>query len=89
MPERIIRTFRHAHCKKGPARCAACREENSTSICLLELYPPGDGLAQRRMIEVTRDGASAWFGYEVVRAFAGEEEARAYAKAHGIGDVAL
>lgn len=87
MPEHIIRPIRLAAGSKRPGEPPSTDEP---TLCLLALYPPhDDGLAQRRLIEVVREGESAWYGYEVVRAFADEAEARGYATAHGIEDVAL
>ena len=56
-------------------------------ICLLEVHPPGGGLAQRRLIAVAHGGETVWHEYDVVRAFADESEARGYAQEHEIDDV--
>jgi hypothetical protein len=58
-------------------------------ICLLDICPPDAGLVQRRVIEVTIDGEKAWREFDVVRAFADEKEALAYAAQNGIEDVVI
>ena len=84
MAERVIRRVRLEHCKRGPERCELCREMDREAWCLLELYRPGESPAQRRVIELERDGEPAWWEFEVLRVFGGEQEARAYAAEHGI-----
>jgi hypothetical protein len=56
-------------------------------ICLLDIDPPDLGLVQRRVIEVTIDGETAWREFDVVQAFEDEAEALAYAGEAGITDV--
>jgi hypothetical protein len=56
-------------------------------LCLLDVFPPGEGLMQRRLIEVEVEGEPVWHAYEVVRVFADEEEAQAYAGENGVTDV--
>lgn len=85
----IIRTIRTAHCKRGPQRCAKCREMNREQICLLDIDPPQPGMMQRRVIEVEIDGERAWREFDVVRAFESTEEALAYAAEHAIQDIQL
>ena len=87
MSRRIIRKIRLAHCKKGPLLCEKCREMNVEKICLLETFPPGMGMAQRRMIQVERDGEEVWREFEIVTAFDSEGEAREYAARNGIDDM--
>jgi hypothetical protein len=58
-------------------------------ICLLDICPPDAGLVQRRVIEVTIDGQTEWREFDVVRAFADEGEAAAYAAQNGIEDVVI
>ena len=87
MSHLVIRTIRLAHCKRGPETCETCREMDTPRLTLLDVDPPDAGLQQRRVIEIVIDGASAWREYDVVRTFEDEDEARAYAKAHGIEDV--
>lgn len=89
MPCYVIRPLRLAHCKRGPSRCARCREMDEPRICLLDVCPPQQGELQRRVIALVVDGQRVWREFDIVRVFAGEEEARAYAAAHGIDDVLL
>jgi hypothetical protein len=58
-------------------------------LCLLEIFPPDAGLAQRRLIELEVAGEAVWQAFEVVRVFADEAEARLYAEEKGIADVEL
>jgi hypothetical protein len=58
-------------------------------LCLLEICPPGEGMAQRRVMPVQIEGEVVWMEFEVARVFSSEEEARAYAQQHGIEDVEL
>ncbi len=51
MPRYIIRRLRLAHCKKGPDRCAQCREMNVEKICLLAIAPPQPGELQFTRIQ--------------------------------------
>jgi len=53
MPERIIRPIRLAVGSKRPGEP---HDADVPTLCLLALYPPHDGLAQRRLIEVVRGG---------------------------------
>ena len=89
MSHHIIRTIRTTHCKRGPQRCAICRQMNAARICLLDIDPPQPGMMQRRTIEVEIDGKRVWREFDVVRAFASEEQALAYAATHHIQDIAL
>jgi hypothetical protein len=54
-------------------------------IALLDVDPPRAHEQARPVIKV----GDAWRPYDVVREFASEDEARAYAAAHGITDVDL
>jgi len=87
MSQHIIRRMRLAHCKRGPAVCAKCREMDEEKICLLDICPPDQGMVQRRVIELSRDGESVWREFDIVRAFESPEEAREYAEQKGIDDV--
>jgi len=58
-------------------------------VCLLALYPPGEGAVQRRLMQVDVAGQTEWYAFEVVRTFGSEEEARVYAAQNQIGDVLL
>jgi hypothetical protein len=89
MPCHIIRKIRLAHCKRGPAVCEKCREMDVERICLLDICPPDAGQVQRRVVEVTMDGEKAWREFDVVRMFADDDEAAAYAAQNGIADVAI
>jgi hypothetical protein len=86
-PQPIIRTIRLAHCKRGLDACEECRELDTPMICLLALYAPGEGDAQRRMIGVVREGQQAWFEYDILRRFKTQMEATSYAEEHGLEDV--
>jgi hypothetical protein len=55
-------------------------------ICLLEINPPGLGMAQRRVMQVRIDGEEVWREFETVRVFDSAGEAQAYAQAHGVED---
>ncbi len=89
VPHQIIRRIRTAHCKKGPGRCPQCRELSDGAICLLELWPPDAGTAQRRMISLNEGGQRTWYAYEVVRKFDTAAEARAFAEQNAVDDVEL
>jgi hypothetical protein len=56
-------------------------------LCLLEILPPDEGLMQRRLIEVEVRGEAVWRAFDVLKVFADEEEARAYAEENGVMDV--
>ncbi len=84
-PRYIIRKIRLAHCKRGPERCAKCREMDEERICLLDVCPPDYGLLQRPVIQV----GDTWREYDVVRSFENAGEARDYAAEHHISDVEL
>ncbi len=85
----VIRRIRLAHCKRGPAVCAQCREMGQAKICLLDISPPHPGEIQRRVIEVSLGGEMVWREYDVVRVFETQEEAQVYAEEHAISDVEL
>jgi hypothetical protein len=85
----IIRKIRLAHCKRGPAVCEKCRQMDVERICLLDICPPDAGQMQRRVIEVLVDGKTEWHEFDVVRMFADEQEAKAYAAQNGIEDVVI
>lgn len=89
MSSHIIRRIRTAHCKRGPSVCEKCREMDVERICLLDICPPDAGQMQRRVIEVTVGSETEWREFDVVRAFADEEEAVAYAAQNGIEDIAI
>lgn len=86
-----IRAMRPLHCARGPARCKDCREAAKAPATprLLDVCPDDADLVARPVTEVVRDGRTEHRVYDVVRVFADEAEARAFATAHGIADVAL
>jgi hypothetical protein len=83
----IIRRMRLAHCKRGPDGCDKCRELDAEMICLLDLYAPGEGDSQRRVIEVVCQGKQTWYDYDILRTFDTWMEAMLFAEEHGIEDV--
>ena len=87
LPRFVIRRMRLAHCKKGPAVCQKCREMNQERIVLLDVCPPDQGKMQRRVIELEREGESAWLEFDIIRVFEHEEEALDYAAENGIDDI--
>ena len=89
MSHHIIRRIRLGHCARGPKWCEKCREMDREAPCLLDVDPPNYGMVARRMIELEFEGESFWREFDVVRTFESEQEARAYAEAHGIQDVEL
>ena len=84
MSRYIIRMIRLAHCKRGPAVCAKCREMDEERTCLLDISPPDQGMVQRRVIEIQRDGESVWREFDIVRTFDSKKEAIEYAEQKGI-----
>jgi hypothetical protein len=86
-PQLIIRTICLSHCKRGPDACEECRELETPMICLLAMYAPGEGDAQRRTIGVVREGQQAWFEYDILLRFETQMEATRYAEEHGLEDV--
>lgn len=84
-----IRSLRLAHCKRGPSRCATCREWDEERPCLLDLDPADRGLIQRRVLEVEVAGERRWVEFDVVEVFADRDQALRYARDHGIDDVEL
>jgi hypothetical protein len=89
MPYHAIRRVRIAHCKRGPSRCDKCREMDAERICLLEIWPPGEGEMQRRVLSMEENGVQVWREFDIVRSFESGEEAQIYAEQHGIDDVEL
>ncbi len=85
----IIRKIRLAHCKRGPERCEKCREMDEEKICLLDICPPDQGMMQRRIIQLNRDGEETWREFDIVQIFESEEEAEAYAGENGITDIEI
>ena len=89
MQRYVIRKMRLAHCKRGPALCARCREMDVEQICLLDIDPPHPGEIQRRVIQVSVGGQAVWREFDVVKIFADAAEACQYASENGIADVEL
>lgn len=89
MTHHIIRLISMSHCKRGPEHCPKCRAMGGPRICLLDIAPPDQGMVQRRVIELQIDGERAWREFDVIRVFADEAEARAFAAENGIDDIDL
>jgi hypothetical protein len=89
MSRYILRKVRLAHCKKGPALCPKCREMDVERFSLLDIDPPRPGQIQRRVIEISDEGRTAWCEYDIVRVFESQEAALDYARQHSIHDVEL
>jgi hypothetical protein len=89
MSHLVIRRLRVPHCKRGPARCAACRAGDVLRLCLLDVDPLGADRIQRPVIEVRVDGALTWRPYDVLRSFADEAEALRHARESGVTDIRL
>jgi hypothetical protein len=87
MRDLIIRSLATSERKRPDAGEQFTRSPEVRRICLLELFRPGEGLAQRRAIEVNRGQGTVWREYEIVRSFSSPDEAIAYANEHGIADV--
>jgi len=58
-------------------------------ICLLDICPPDQGMMQRRIIQLNRDGEETWREFDIVQIFESEEEAEAYAGENGITDIEI
>lgn len=84
MSHHIIRAISMSHCKRGPESCPKCRAVSGPRICLLDIAPPDQGMVQRRVIEVQINGERVWREFDVIRVFAGEAEARAWAAEHKV-----
>ena len=89
MYHHIIRRLQVATRKRETRACDNPPGHAVERICLLELFPPGQGAVQRRAIEVEIDGEQVWFEYEIVRGFESAAEATTYAAENGIEDVEL
>lgn len=84
-----LRMLKPLHCARGPARCEDCKaaQAKPPSPKLLDVCPHGP--AARPTIEVERDGKKSHRPFDVLQTFADAAEARAFAKRHGLTDVAL
>ncbi|HNV69471.1 MAG TPA: hypothetical protein PKO06_07240 [Candidatus Ozemobacteraceae bacterium] len=83
----LIRRMSLPHCKRGPMRCAKCKAgEGQIVFSLIDVFPPNRGMVQRPVTEVTIDGTKQYLEYDVVKVFATEAEARAFAAQHQLTD---
>ena len=89
MTHHIIRRIRLAHCARGPERCEQCRKMDREAPCLLDIAPADAGLVARRVLPITLGGETVWREFDVVRVFADEDAARAYAARNAVADVEL
>ena len=85
----VVRSLRDLHCARGASRCAKCKaaEARPARPRLLDVCPEGD--LARPVIDLERDGKVEHRVYDVLRTFADDAEARAFADRHGIDDVKL
>ncbi|MFW9889912.1 MAG: hypothetical protein ACFFER_17150, partial [Candidatus Thorarchaeota archaeon] len=85
----MIRAISPPHCARGPNRCDACAEAAKTKvICLVRVYlDPGQ--FARPIMELSRDGDTSYYEFDVVRQFETEAEAMEYARNKGIRDVQI
>lgn len=84
-----IRSLKPLHCARGPSRCEACKAAQAQPAApkLLDLCPWGP--AARPTVEILRGGRKTFHSYDVLRVFADEAEARAFAQKHHLSDVEL
>jgi hypothetical protein len=87
--EEIIRVISPPHCARGPHGCDACAEAAKIKvICLVRVYfDPGQ--FARPIMELSRDGDTSYFEFDVVRRFENESEAVKYALDNGIEDMEI
>ncbi|MFX0055331.1 MAG: hypothetical protein ACFFAX_10285 [Promethearchaeota archaeon] len=87
--EEMIRVISPPHCARGPNRCDACAEAAKTKvICLVRVYlDPGQ--FARPIMELSRDGDTSYYEFDVVRRFETEAEAIKYALDNGIEDIEI
>jgi hypothetical protein len=87
--EEMIRVISPPHCAKGPHKCEACAEAAKIKvICLVRVYlDPGQ--FARPIMELSRDGDTSYYEFDVVRRFETESEAIKYALDHGIEDIEI
>ncbi|MFW9847178.1 MAG: hypothetical protein ACFFD6_10545 [Candidatus Thorarchaeota archaeon] len=87
--EEIIRKISIPHCAKGPQGCEACAEAAKVKvICLVRVYYD-PGRFARPIMELSRDGGTAYYEFDVVRRFESESEAVRYALDNGIEDIEI
>ena len=84
-----VRLLGYGHCARGTQRCEKCRETAArpATLALLDLCPDGD--AARPTVAVERGGKRVHVPYEVLRRFASDDEAKAFAARHELLDVRL
>lgn len=87
--EEIIRKISIPHCARGPKGCSACAEAAKIKvICLVRVYfDPGQ--FARPIMELSRDGDTSYYEFDVVRRFKDESEAVKYALDHGVEDIQI
>lgn len=85
----VIRAMHEIHCARGTKRCEKCRAAAAKPAVprLLDVCPEGD--YARPTITLDRDGKRETRVFDVVRSFADEAEAKAFATKHGLADVQL
>lgn len=83
-----IRAQKPLHCARGSLRCARCKaaEQQPAKPRLLDLCPDGD--QARPTIQITREGKQQVRVYDVLQTFDSADGAEAFAREHGIADVA-
>ena len=74
----VMKKLAVPHCKRGPDRCEACRDHNAERWCLLDVDPPDQDLIQRPVLEFSWHGERQIRVYDVIRSFAGEDEAQTF-----------
>jgi len=86
MTMQLVMPMRQVHCARGPERCARCRESAGVMRWqLVDIDPPEQDKTARPTLMLTINGETCWRVYDVVRSFANEQEARAYAAQHDLG----
>lgn len=85
----VIRSMHEIHCARGTKRCEKCRAAAAKPAVarLLDVCPEGD--YARPTITLDRDGKRETRVFDVVRTFADDAEAKAFASKHGLADVQL
>ncbi len=68
------------HCARGPKLCNKCKAaENNPMFCLVQVYLE-HGMMARPIDKFPIDGKEIFCEFDVIRRFAGEAEAQAYAR---------
>jgi hypothetical protein len=87
--EEIIRVMSPPHCARGPHGCEECAEAAKIKIiCLVRVYFD-PGLFARPLMELSRDGDTSYYEFDVVRRFESKSEAIKYALDNGIEDMEI